>query len=409
VRAAGQAWSEVAWPAALTRFFILHYGVERERKHGVCPTGPQPTPNWHNAPAMWIVPAFLFVLALAARLDLFLTGSLYSPGAALASDVIVAALGIWLAASIAARTLTTSWDNRLVAVAAVVGVPAAFVGMVELIAPVTPVAASAPACAGASVAGGHFFATTPPKGVNARSGPDTTYPQVNRFAGNCTLAFDGYCIGEPVDDLVIEKYPDQRWLILHRPWQAFPWEDLSWSSPAYSFVAAGTVQSQSPESALGPAPAKVCSHLGEWAPPSHLILSASLLNGVVSLTAHSSGSEIVGLSIMSSQPPIDGGDPIFPFTNPAPLRTDSSGAITATWNAQAVTAPSIGRPTTFTLMASVCLGPAVADPGNYALVDYQWNGRALASTKPQSPNPAEIERLQTTACRIAPDYPKDEP
>jgi hypothetical protein len=356
------------------------------------------------------LPVVVFLLALAARLDLFLTGSLYSSGAALASDLILAALGIWLAASVAARALATSWDNRLVAVAAVVGIPAAFVGFVELVAPVTPVAASDPACAGASVAGGQFLATTPPKGVNVRSGPDTTYPQVNRFAGNCTLAFEGYCIGEPVDDLVIEKYPDQRWLILHRPWQAFPWDDLPWGNSAYSFVAAGTLQSQSPESALGPAPAKVCHHLGEWAPPSRLALTASLAtNGVVSLAAHSAGSEIIGFSIISSQPPNDGDDPIFPFTNPAPLRTDSSGATTATWNARAVTAPSVGHPTTLTLMASVCLGPAVIDPGNYALAAYNWNGQRLTATKPQNLTSDEAQRLQTAACRIAPDYPKAEP
>lgn len=357
---------------------------------------------------MWIVPLILFVVATIARLDFFLTGSLYSSGAALASDVVVAALGIWLAASIAARTLTTSWDNRLVAVAAVVGVPAAFVGLIELIAPVTPVAASARACAGASVAGGRFFATTPSNGVNARSGPDTTYPQVKRFAGNCTLAFDGYCIGEPVDDLVVDKYPDQRWLILHRPWQDFPWDHL-WGPPAYSFVAAGTVQSQSPESALGRAPTKACSHLGEWASPSPLTLTPALTNGVVSLKARSTGAEIIGLSIMSSQPPKNGSDSIFPFTNPAPLRTDEAGAITATWNAQAVTAPFIGRPTTLTLMASVCLGPAISDPGNYAVATYEWNSQRLAPTKSMKLTSAEAQRLQTAACRIAPDYPNAEP
>src|SRR5690242_5714728 len=101
---------------------------------------------------MWIVPATLFVLAFAARLDLFLTGSLYSAVAALASDVILAALGIWLAACIAARNRATSWDNRLVTIAAVVGIPAAIVGAVELVAPVTPATATAPACAGAAVA-----------------------------------------------------------------------------------------------------------------------------------------------------------------------------------------------------------------------------------------------------------------
>jgi hypothetical protein len=354
---------------------------------------------------MWIAPAALFVLAFAARLDLFLTGSLYSAGAALASDVILAALGIWLAACVAARNLATSWDNRLVTIAAVIGIPAATIGVVELVAPVTPATATAPVCAGAALAGGSFFATTPSTGVNARSGPDTTYQQVQRFAANCTLSFDGYCVGEPVNDIRTTEYPDQRWLILHRPWQSWPWDDL-WSSSSYTFIAAGTLQSQSAESKLGEGPQKVCSQHGGWTSPSPIALSTKLKNGVVAIRAASKGAEIIGLSIMANHALADGSDPIFPLTEAVPLLTHGTGAVTATWDAQTTTGPAAGGPATFTLLASVCLGPAVADSSNETAHSFAWDGRhvtELAASKTQLTS-EQRQHLQTAACRIAPGY-----
>jgi hypothetical protein len=84
----------------------------------------------------------------------------------------------------------------------------------ELLAPNTPVAAEASACAGTPVYGAAFFAKTQVNGVNARSGPGVEYPQVKRYRGNCTLGFDGYCIGRAVPDFVLHT-PDQRWLIVH--------------------------------------------------------------------------------------------------------------------------------------------------------------------------------------------------
>jgi hypothetical protein len=275
---------------------------------------------------------------------------------------------------------------------------------------VTPHTATAPACAGASVAGGAFLATTPAKGINARSGPDTNYPQVQRFAGNCTLSFDGYCIGEPADDITLTAYPDQRWLILHRPWQSWPWRHMPWGDPPYAFMAAGDVQSQSAESKLGSAPDKACPRLGGWRAPSRVSLTATLTTGVVGIRATAPGAEIIGLSIMSSQPPANGGDAIFPLTNPAPKRTDASGSITATWNAQTITGPAIGHPATLTLVASACLGPAVPDPGNYILKQFSWNGTIVTptTTLPKLTK-STAQRAQAAACRIAPDYPKASP
>jgi hypothetical protein len=95
---------------------------------------------------MLTLPILLFLLTLGARFDLFLTGSLYSSADVLASDAILAGIGFWMATAIAARVLKdSSWEARLVAVGAAIGIPAAFVGLVEIVAPVTPAAATAPA------------------------------------------------------------------------------------------------------------------------------------------------------------------------------------------------------------------------------------------------------------------------
>jgi hypothetical protein len=237
-----------------------------------------------------------------------------------------------------------SWERRLATAGVAIAVPVGLIGAVQLAAPSTPNAASAPACSGASLAGGVFLATTLETGVNARSGPDTTYPQVQRFAANCTLSFDGYCIGEPVNDLTITAYADQRWLILHRPWEAWPWDHMPWGDPSYAFVAAGTVQSQSAENELGEGPSKTCGRLGGWKAPSPVVLTTSIRHGVISIRASSEGAEIIGLSIMSSQALKNGSDPIFALTESAPDLTHRTGSITASWNAQAYTGPRRGAP-----------------------------------------------------------------
>lgn len=351
-------------------------------------------------------------LALGIRLDLYATGSLYSPTDVWAADVVVAVV-VFLAMIIFLafpkgqyQHPKASWERRLATVGVAIAVPVGLVGVVQLAAPNTLHSAAAPACAGAPITGGKFLATTPSSGLNARSGPDTTYPQVQRFAANCTLAFDGYCIGEPVNDLRTTEYPDQRWLILHRPWQSWPWKKMPWGDPPYALVAAGTVQSQSAESDLGERPEQACSRLGGWKAPSPISLKTSISEGVVVIRAFSEQAEIIGLSIASSQPLKNGSDSVFPLTEPAPKLTHGTGIITAAWNAQAATGPAVGRPATFTLLASVCLGPAVADLGNYAIQQFSWSGAAMSalSSRPSSLTRAQKLYLQTAACRIAPDY-----
>jgi hypothetical protein len=380
---------------------------------------------------IWAWGARRFAVALVAfvlgvRYDLFRTGSLYSTTAVWAADVVTAALvllafTIFLApprtkrkkgeieAGTQKRT-EASWESQVATLGVAIALPAGLIGAVQLAAPTTPHAATAPGCAGASVAGGHFLATTSSVGSNARSGPATSYPQVRRFSANCTLAFDGYCIGEPTDDLIVKDGPDQRWLILHRPWESWPWNQMFWAHQEYAFVAAGKVQSQSPESKLGDQPDPQCPSHGGWQRPKPLKLTTSLAKGVVTARATAVGADLIGISIMSTRHPEDGSDTIFYLTNPEPKRTDPQGSITATWNAETLTGKAIGaHRATFTLIASVCLAPAVPAPDNYAVGRFAWNGKAVSSLSNTSTVVPEKTRVLAEACRVAPDYPNKAP
>jgi hypothetical protein len=169
--------------------------------------------------------------------------------------------------------------------AAVLGLALAGYSVSQLLAPNTPVAAAAPACGGTPVYGARFFAKTPLNGVNARKGPGVQYPQVNRYGGNCTMGFDGYCIGPPVPDLILNT-PDQRWLIVHQ---------------RAELVAAGVVLSQSAESALGTAPSPRCEQLGGLPQPSSIQhFSYDPANG--QLTASAPGAVAVGYGLATAPP-----------------------------------------------------------------------------------------------------------
>jgi hypothetical protein len=211
--------------------------------------------------SMTIIFLLLVVGAVAARYVLFSKGILYGEAAARMASLVVA--GVILAAGyLPLRRLRKKDDpgqdvpSETIAatLAGVLGLALTGYAVSQLLAPNTPVAAASPACGGTPVYGAAFFAKTQPDGVNARKGPGIQYPQVNRYGGNCTLGFDGYCIGPSVPDFVLGT-PDQRWLIVH---------DRS------QLVASAVVLSQSPESALGSTPSPRCKELGGLPQPDHI-------------------------------------------------------------------------------------------------------------------------------------------
>jgi hypothetical protein len=261
----------------------------------------------------------IFVVAVAAcavllRYLLFSKGILYGESAAKMASLMVAGIvvlagcvplqmlrsrpaqssggqGASPAASTAAAAnepASGSKESIVATVAAILGLAVTAYSLSEILAPNTPVEAAAPACAGAPVYGARFFAETLPTGVNSRSGPGREFEQANRYDGNCTLGFDGYCIGRPELDFRLGT-PDQRWLLVHR---------------RDEFVASAVVQSQTAESALGTEPNPSCDKLGGLPQPAIIsTFTYSTANGHIAATAP--GAAAVGYGLAAAGPAIN--------------------------------------------------------------------------------------------------------
>jgi hypothetical protein len=204
--------------------------------------------------------AFLCFAALIVflRYVLFDKGILYGEAASKTASLCVAGI-IVLAGYLPLRILRgsdssygASKESIAATLAAILGLAITGYSVSELLAPNTPVAAAVPACGGTPVYGARYYAKTQQDGVNARSGPGVEYPQMNRYSGDCTLGFDGYCIGRDVPDYILGT-PDQRWLIVH---------------DRNELIAAGVVLSESAESALGSKPNPECREVGGLPQPS---------------------------------------------------------------------------------------------------------------------------------------------
>jgi hypothetical protein len=239
----------------------------------------------------------LIMLTVAARYFLFAEGYLY--GEATAKMASLAVAGIIIVAGFlplkmlgptkksgeSQKPSETSTESIAAVLAAILGLALTAYSVSELLAPNTPVAASVAACSGTPVYGARYFAKTQPIGANARSGVGVQYPQLTRFGGNCTLGFDGYCVGPPVPDYILST-PDQRWLIVR---------DRS------ELVAAGVVLAESPESDLGDQPSPQCKKLGGLAQPS-IISKFSYNTASGQLSAIAPGAYMVGYGMAEIKP-----------------------------------------------------------------------------------------------------------
>ncbi len=201
-----------------------------------------------------VVVILIALVALFARWQLFSSGALYGQTASKMASLVAAGVIVG-AGSLVLRVIRMPGtpEATLSALAALTGLAVSAYGLAELVAPNTPVAAAAPACDGAPVYGARYFAQTG-DGIlaTARVGPGREYEPVNRYRSGCTLGFDGYCIGEPVEDIflgngVASPYiPDQRWLVVH---------------DRHELISAAVVRTQSREALLGEQPHQKC---GEW-------------------------------------------------------------------------------------------------------------------------------------------------
>lgn len=144
-------------------------------------------------------------------------------------------------------------DSSLSILAAILGLAVAGYSIGQLLAPNTPHEASVAACAGVPVNGAKYLAITTGVGANARSGPMAEYQELHHYPADCTLGFDGYCVGEPETDPAFSTIPDVRWLIVHgHPDQ---------------LVTAAYVLTESAESELGQTPSPGCASLGGYPQP----------------------------------------------------------------------------------------------------------------------------------------------
>lgn len=224
--------------------------------------------NWQRV-LTHIIFTLLVIATVFLRYELFDRGILYGEATSKMASLAVAGI-IILCGYLPLRILRNhnndhktghknstkdaSRESIAATLAVVLGLAVTGYSVSELLAPNTPVAAAAPACDGTPVYGAAFFAKTQVNGANARSGPGVEYPQVRRYGGDCTLGFDGYCIGREVPDFILHT-PDQRWLIVHDQ------NDL---------VASGVVLSESAESALGSTPSPRCKELGGLPEPTKI-------------------------------------------------------------------------------------------------------------------------------------------
>ena len=62
-----------------------------------------------------------------------------------------------------------------------------------------------------------------------------------------------------------------------------------------------------------------------------------------------------------------------------------------------------------TLLAAVCLAPAIPLAGSEQAVEVVWDGKQATVVGPATPNTQAVERLRAAACRIAPDREPPQP
>lgn len=211
------------------------------------------------------------------------------------------------------------------------------VALAQGLAPPTPVTAASSSCQGVPVLGAKFFAQTLPDGVNARSGPGTGFPQVNRFGGNCTLGFDGFCVGEPIPT-VDGQLLDTRWLIVHQRDQ---------------LVSAAKLLPQSSQAVFGTKPDPRCKALGGYPNPGPLTFTPTMQGNATSLVAVSPGARLVGYAVGLQLPAADG----YPLSS---IKVKSNAPdFTGLYQYAGDVNSLPGHSGVIQLVASVCLAPDV--------------------------------------------------
>jgi hypothetical protein len=316
------------------------------------------------------------------RLPLVRLGYIYSPGSVRLLDLLVAAAFLLVAVGARRRlgSPTATAEQRLALVAGILALPVASVALVQVLGPAASQQSGGLACSGSPVAGSALEARTGAFGLNARSGPGTTYAPEGRFDTNCTIGVDGYCVGEGVQDVVV-PLPDVRWLRLRH---------------SHRYVAAGTLFALGPESSLKGAPEEDCP---EHQPDPVLVgppRVSRVDKNILLISAEPVRTELVGFSLYYEQ------------TSPmrleqlgiTPKRVDAkTGRIYARANLANIRAASPSA-RHVTLAVVPCLAPVVPSHTGEHLIHIELKtGRTAKVATGQAP---QLERLRQAACRIDP-------
>ncbi|NHA70329.1 hypothetical protein [Phycicoccus flavus] len=309
----------------------------------------------------------------------------YGPDAdRLTSLVLAGSLAAFLLAGLhlrGRRQATTSEPGAVVGpVAAVLGLVVAATSAVAVVFPDTPYDAAAPACRGAYLQGSDFYAQTVAGGASARTGPGRGFPQVDRFAGDCTLGFSGYCIGEPVTN-DLSDLVDARWLIVNG---------------SENLVSSAVLQVQSqPASTTAATPDPRCAKLGGFPLPNALKFTAKVSRqqpNQVKLTATAKGAPLIGYAEKIVDP-VDG---VYPYT---PIGSPKSNAprFAGVWIADSDVDLLKGRTGRMHIAASACLsaGFPIGDPAVY---EARFKAGRIVSLKALAQLPGDASMLANTAC-----------
>jgi hypothetical protein len=360
---------------------------------------------------------------VVARVWLVEDGVLFGATRIVLIDIVISAVVLILAAVLYQRRFRLTGDEAkgerkpstlLVTAVGVLGLPAVIGGLLNLVAPATPGDLALPACATAQTYRTPYrAATTGPTGNFARSGPGLGFAQTDRFSKDCVVGFAGYCVGDPVNDPVVQGWNDTRWLLASRH-EREPSRFLTrWLSkePARDrYLSSAYLAPANPDSNLQYLGAKKCAQ-GQPLPKKATLKSADAtaksgkpLPGIIELTARAPHAFNIGIALaVDPAGALDAGTAIRQI--PGSGAVTSGNAVHAQWDTTIVRSQlHVPRtaPVTVTVLAVPCLDPLTPGTSDTATtLGFTIPVNAEQKLVPTTPRPlAEPtrERLLALAC-----------
>lgn len=238
------------------------------------------------------VVVLLGVATLVARILFVRWGILYGTAAVSHVDAIVGALVVIGLALIAwgwsgrksqqvagpDASPGVRWTDWASGVTALAGTAALVISLTNLLQPLTPPRLATVACPGARVNSVPYVGITASSdGDNSREGPARSYLPDGRFAGNCSVGFDVYCLGDPIPDSTgttsDEAWVTSRWLrVAKQPggWRSAMARLLSGENPQPQFISDALVIPESPYDQLPLGTSRQCPGTFPYPGQTHL-------------------------------------------------------------------------------------------------------------------------------------------